>query len=213
MRDLLYVQGNTFIPWGVTTSTARLGDKWAKQVDVGELVRLREVSGGTPGNPEHTETFGYALVVAKESNLTIVDVLDNADHNHVAFEPPLKPGEHRVDAMQARLRLWDALRRAYGVGPFHDATTRWTVLHILRVPEHSIVDLLKHHGGGPDRDEARSDAVPGDNVSDGTGAIEALVEALGDFRNVGAVEVTMQIGEAVAVTQRAELVDPYPRSE
>lgn len=108
---LEYVAANKFIPDGRVSSTARRGSKWWNKVRVGDVVDLTIT--------ETKAVFGQAVIVAIEL-LPLLAVLDNADHNHVAFEFP---------DQNPREKLVDALTRAYGQNLEYDEA--FTVLHIL----------------------------------------------------------------------------------
>lgn len=112
-EDLLYLADNNDIPAGRVSSTARKGLKWSELVQVGDVVDLRTTEDG--------EKFGEAAIVAVEV-LSLVDVLDNADHNHVAFGSKVAAG------VSARSVLIDELYAAYGPLSLLDT---YTVLHIL----------------------------------------------------------------------------------
>lgn len=121
MHSLLYLADNTFVPTYRVTSTARLGQKWNQQVDIGDIVDLKVTETG--------ESFGKAVIVGKEL-LNYSDVLDNADHNHVAFSD--KVNKH----VSASVALDGELRAAYGNG--FSSSAVFTVLHILRLNQDVI---------------------------------------------------------------------------
>lgn len=112
--DLLYLRSNYGIPTGRVSSTARRGDKWYNQVDVGDIVNLRTTEDG--------DKIGEAVIVQKEL-VTLKDVLDNADHNHVAFSEEVN--KHVGPAMA----LAGQLQAAYGTDL--KLTETFSVLHIL----------------------------------------------------------------------------------
>lgn len=113
MQKLYYIPENRFVPTRRVSSTARRGRKWNDLVQVGDEVALTIT--GTE------EVFGRAVVVAKEV-MTYDLVLDNAGHNHVAFDP-----ENLLDNAVALGRALDA---AYDkIKPFET----FTVLHLLRI--------------------------------------------------------------------------------
>lgn len=118
MHQLLYLADNKFVPTYRVTSTARLGQKWNHQVDIGDLVDLTIT--------ETNESFGKAVIVGKEL-LNYNEVLENADHNHVAFSDKVD-GCHTAAGV-----LNDELRAAYG-NEFSSSAV-FTVLHILRLNE------------------------------------------------------------------------------
>lgn len=113
MREILYIHPES-IPLGVVTSTARKGDKWSHQANVGDTLRVLKVGSN--------EVWGYVAVVAKEF-VTYNDVLKNADHNHCGFN---------VSKAAARSHLWDELAEAYGS---LDLDEPFTILHLLPIPQ------------------------------------------------------------------------------
>lgn len=126
MQKLYYIEQNREIPHRRVSSTARKGTKWDNLVQVGDEVEL--VITGTE------EAFGRAVIVMKEV-MPYSDVLENAQHNHVAFES----GVGRSGAAGA---LVAALEASYGV---NDADDTFTVLHILpinTVVPRSLGDML-----------------------------------------------------------------------
>lgn len=115
-KELLYVRANNNVPRGRVSSTARRGSKWWDQAAVGDVLQMR--------NTEDKEPLGRAVVVAKEL-VTLADVLENADHNHVAFTD-FRVLQKKVDA---GVVLAEALGRAYGADML--PSEPFTILHIL----------------------------------------------------------------------------------
>jgi hypothetical protein len=115
VRDLFYVAGNAFVPEGRVSSTARRGDKWMNQVNVGEMVNLKVTETG--------ESFGVAVVVEKEL-VDFVDAIENASHNHTAFNP-------KNTSLHPSTALYRELTEAYGDDLKADEP--FTILHIIRI--------------------------------------------------------------------------------
>lgn len=188
MRNLLYVHGNDFIPPGRVSSTARLGDKWFHQVDVGDCVRT---CAHPPGAPTDLTSIGYALIVAKEF-LPLDDVLDNANHNHVAFSSEVN--KHA----SPRALLEVALFRAYGDC---ERSEYFTVLHILPIAEHDVASIVAQQNAmNPPLDEGID---PAEDVLDSwQNLVTVGISGLGQGR-VAAVEDTAHVG-SMFTTRRVE---------
>lgn len=117
MQKLYYISENGEVPTGQVSSTARRGDKWFNQVEVGDVVALTVT--------ETDKEFGEAAIVLKEL-ATYADVLNNADHNSVAFY-------NYGDGATAAEKLDRALKAAYG--PDLKPDDLFTILHILPLAE------------------------------------------------------------------------------
>lgn len=120
MKDLLYIKDNSNIPWGVVSSTARLGAKWLHQVSPGDVVNLKVVDG---------ESLGKAIVI----NVVLKryeDVIKEAHHNHAAWHCGDKtPGETLDGELRAAYPA--AIEQQVGDGIPPD--TVFSVVHILPI--------------------------------------------------------------------------------
>lgn len=146
MHKLYYLSENGEIPTGQVSSTARLGRKWYNLVEIGDVVALT-ITGSE-------RKFGEAVIVAKET-LAYADVINNADHNHVAAF------NHFGEGKTAAQKLEDVLKAAYGV-EFFDPDELFTVLHILPLSDEGEVDdetELKAHQIGATLDLLRDCGV------------------------------------------------------
>lgn len=127
MHKLYYIEANRDIPHGVVTSTARKGTKWNEQVKIGDVVELAIT--GTE------ESLGRAVVVLTEQT-DFREVLNNARHNHVAFNQDGSAIDAPVSVV--RRKLYDALTEAYGDITHED---KFTILHILPLNEEPVSSL------------------------------------------------------------------------
>lgn len=118
---LFYIPSNAFVPLGKVTSTARRGRKWFDAVEVGDTVNLCITEVGT--------SFGLAIVVAKELT-TYEDAINEASHNHCAFNPKY---DHARFGPQGILAA--ELCAAYGNVDNDEA---FTILHIVVLTGGSI---------------------------------------------------------------------------
>lgn len=120
MQKLYYISENGEVPTGHVSSTARRGDKWFNQVEAGDVVAMTVT--------ETDKEFGEAVIVLTEL-ATYADVLNNADHNHVAFHD-------YGDGETAAEKLDRALKAAYGsdIQP----GDLFTILHILPLNEPDV---------------------------------------------------------------------------
>lgn len=182
---LLYIGANSDVPFGRVSSTARRGDKWFNKVAIGDLVNLQVTETG--------ETFGQAVIVEKEL-LPLADVLDNADHNHVAF----KNVDKHIASAQA---LYAALRDCYGSDL--NALEPFTVLHIIPIGQApwELPEVAEHVARDSITDEPDFVATDKPNLSHEL--LENLIEAGIDVPGVAAVESTSFIG-GMALTYRVE---------
>lgn len=182
---LLYISANSDVPFGRVSSTARRGDKWFNKVGIGDLVNL-QITGG--------ETFGQAVIVEKEL-LPLGVVLENADHNHVAFT--------RVDKhSSAAHALYSALRDCYGDDL--NALELFTVLHICPIGQGpwQLPEVDEHVARGSITDEP--DDLGANSRPSGTYALlETLIDAGIERAGVAAVESATIVGD-VAITYRVE---------
>lgn len=115
--DMLFLQANATLPRGEVTSTARKGDKWYKQANVGDVLTLKDTETGT--------IIGRAAVIAVEQS-TYGAVLRKAYMNHAAKGATTVFDERRT--VEASLRL------AYGESKDDDV---YSVVHFLLLNDYA----------------------------------------------------------------------------
>lgn len=181
-ENLQYISANSDVPFGRVSSTARKGDKWHDLVEPGDVVNL-QVTGG--------EVFGQAVIIAKEL-VQYHDVIENADHNHVAF----KGSKHEDPAV----KLESALTACYGHNYPDD---EFTILHIMPLGRGAWeFPNVEEHLAAESRTEEPEDIFDGETYHS-LKALKVLIEAAIDVPGVAAVESTAYIGE-LAITNRVE---------
>jgi hypothetical protein len=120
MKDLKFIKANADLPRGAITSTARRGDKWSKDAQVGDVVNLLVTESGA--------NFGRAVVIRTEVKpLAKVCADCVVDNNHA-----LKVGD--ADARKPDVLMAD-LKAAYGEDLKDEEP--FTVVHLVVLnPEH-----------------------------------------------------------------------------